>query len=468
MISVVSLVILVTIATGQHICDNQDTQRANPPVTSIPDYRVYVYDLPPRFTSDLLNCANLRNYCFDLRHQGMGEQLYQDGPLSIRDTHQFSLEVLMHHKLMHSTRRTNNPSEADLFYIPFYSALTCFCRQGDYDQLEQLYAYLRGEWGAHFPSKPHFGILSKIEREQYSVNCPTLRHPDSRLVTWVGIEQEVVENNRKYYNVTGELVVAPYPSYGHFIQGENITAPALHSWLYNHTRTVRVFMAAGERRSNPFRNLILDQFPPATDVSYTEHMAARGRGEETEMVWLKTPECQGRHRNTTMLWMKHAVFCVQPSGDSPTRKSFYDAILSGCIPVIFEFKNKVKYPFSASIDYSKFTVSIPEENIKAGVSILHVLNRVTSDQIKDMQRHLVAVAPLLQYSYPPLTRGHHDAVDMILHEIAKNVFYKDNSTANTAEGNEGNTNQTIQSKNLDPTSNTQPLASNSRDSHDEL
>ena len=30
-----------------------------------------------------------------------------------------------------------------------------------------------------------------------------------------------------------------------------------------------------------------------------------------------------------------AVFCLQPPGDMPTRKSVFDVILSGCIPVLF-------------------------------------------------------------------------------------------------------------------------------------
>ena len=30
-------------------------------------------------------------------------------------------------------------------------------------------------------------------------------------------------------------------------------------------------------------------------------------------------------------------FCLEPSGDTPTRSHFYLAVLAGCIPVIFDF-----------------------------------------------------------------------------------------------------------------------------------
>ena len=30
-----------------------------------------------------------------------------------------------------------------------------------------------------------------------------------------------------------------------------------------------------------------------------------------------------------------SVFCLEPEGDSPDRKSVYDSLLLGCIPVVF-------------------------------------------------------------------------------------------------------------------------------------
>ncbi|KAL8552636.1 hypothetical protein ACS0TY_001358 [Phlomoides rotata] len=34
--------------------------------------------------------------------------------------------------------------------------------------------------------------------------------------------------------------------------------------------------------------------------------------------------------------MLQASFCLEPPGDTPTRKSTFDSILAGCIPVFFE------------------------------------------------------------------------------------------------------------------------------------
>lgn len=36
-----------------------------------------------------------------------------------------------------------------------------------------------------------------------------------------------------------------------------------------------------------------------------------------------------------MLLFRKAIFCPAPPGDSITRKSIFDSLLAGCIPVIF-------------------------------------------------------------------------------------------------------------------------------------
>jgi len=42
--------------------------------------------------------------------------------------------------------------------------------------------------------------------------------------------------------------------------------------------------------------------------------------------------------------LRESVFCLQPPGDMPTRKSVFDSILSGCIPVLF-------HPLTARLMY---------------------------------------------------------------------------------------------------------------------
>ena len=42
-------------------------------------------------------------------------------------------------------------------------------------------------------------------------------------------------------------------------------------------------------------------------------------------------------------------FCLEVSGDTPTRSHFYLAVLAGCIPVIFDFNDKARKPRGSHI-----------------------------------------------------------------------------------------------------------------------
>ncbi len=86
----------------------------------------------------------------------------------------------------------------------------------------------------------------------------------------------------------------------------------------------------------------------------------------------------------------------QPAGDSPTRKSFYDSIMCGCIPVIFE--KGVRYPFQDIFIYERFTVFIDRNDIELhGKSVEDVLGAYSTEEIYELQKNLALVARYLQY-----------------------------------------------------------------------
>jgi hypothetical protein len=50
------------------------------------------------------------------------------------------------------------------------------------------------------------------------------------------------------------------------------------------------------------------------------------------------PKCSLRNLTTlVMQTYRNSLFCLQPAGDSPTRKGIFDAVMAGCIPVLFGF-----------------------------------------------------------------------------------------------------------------------------------
>jgi hypothetical protein len=59
----------------------------------------------------------------------------ENGGLSIRNSSQFSLEVIIHNKLKTNRLRTWNPDETDIFYIPAYFALLFLCNENQTETL---------------------------------------------------------------------------------------------------------------------------------------------------------------------------------------------------------------------------------------------------------------------------------------------------------------------------------------------
>lgn len=386
-------------------------------------FRIYVYDLPAELNVDLARCVNGKQPCFDTSYCGNGQRLGNDSDLHIYSTWQFSLEVIIHHKMLLSAHRTFDPNEADVFYVPYYGALACFCHSAQQntsniiDNIEKLHAFL--DKSQYFRSgKPHLLTISKIEREEAAATCPLLRIMDGANIRYIGIEQESNSGYRaRFLKYNHPMIVAPYPSYGHL----HATGSGEYERnLFNKERNIQMFLAASTRRSNTFRARILDQVGAAkTYDGLRQYFIKRGlpANSHREIIWLVTPECLGDHDKYTMEYMKNSIFCLQPPGDSPTRKSFYDALISGCIPVHFQHKDPVVFPFEKHIPYDSFTVKLSQSYVTQGNSILEHLKNISKSQILEMQQNIQTFVKYFQYSHPPSNYPHKDAFEMILKEV---------------------------------------------------
>lgn len=99
--------------------------------------------------------------------------------------------------------------------------------------------------------------------------------------------------------------------------------------------------------------------------------------------------------------MMHSIFCLQPSGDSPTRRGFYDAIQLGCIPVIFRKSSYGRlFPSSPEFDTSLFTVYVDENDILNDESIIERLASISGIEIRRKQRHLRSIAASSNWALP--------------------------------------------------------------------
>ena len=406
-------------------------------------FRIYVYDLPAEFNTQLARCVSQAHTaaCYRADYCGFGPVTSTERGISVHGTWQFNLEVILHHVMLNSPFRTHNPARADVFYMPYYSTHACSCYGSAMtssleENIRELQRFL-SESAYHKAGKPHLMAIGKTEREHFVPSCPLLKNVDTSLFRVIGVEEEMTPGVKSALSqYLKPLLLAPYPSYGHL---DSTTSPDQNLYknsIANRDRTVFLFLAANQGTSNQLRasvvqNMLSRPLAYRTKYSYKEFLYKTSEKDANftryihdqqgmiEAVWLATAECHGDHHRYTLDWMQRSLFCLQPPGDSPTRKSLYDAIISGCIPVLFKQDYDVRYPFQRFLDYKQFTVSVPEEVVtKLQIPIATYLARLSPSKIKQMQVYMATVSQYLQYSYPIVANSpHKDAVKYLMDEI---------------------------------------------------
>ena len=159
---------------------------------------------------------------------------------------------------------------------------------------------------------------------------------------------------------------------------------------------------AAVRASRP----LLASFLGAPRGSMPERMSAlremHGHCDDCGVFDVSNPVFSGGYG---MPWVySHSVFCVQPHGDSPSRKAFFDALLYGCIPVVLDKRKPGSgrapvLPYSHLLPYHEFTVLVTKQTWFGGLG--RVLKRIDPGRIRAMQVSLARHAHLLSFPMPP-------------------------------------------------------------------
>ncbi|MCO5609810.1 hypothetical protein L7F22_064042 [Adiantum nelumboides] len=91
------------------------------------------------------------------------------------------------------------------------------------------------------------------------------------------------------------------------------------------------------------------------------------------------------HPNTTMDVFIHSEFCMQPPGDSPTRRSLFDSLIAGCVPVLFDpFSAYFQYPWHLPKESESYSVYIPAEDVRNGkVNVIDELRKIPECEVGD-------------------------------------------------------------------------------------
>jgi len=100
-----------------------------------------------------------------------------------------------------------------------------------------------------------------------------------------------------------------------------------------------------------------------------------------------------------MTAMYRSTFCLQPSGDTLTRRAFYQSIVQGCIPVVFredaDFLDALA--FSDVVPYRALWICISNEWVVKGGDVVEHLRSVPEHVIKAKQALLRLWAPMFAF-----------------------------------------------------------------------
>eukprot|EP00968_Pinguiococcus_pyrenoidosus_P010946 scaffold876_cov243-Pinguiococcus_pyrenoidosus.AAC.5 len=290
-------------------------------------------------------------FCAAVSHLGMGPALEVPAWESLEglpfyDTYSFSLDWLLlryARNLCHADRE----EEADLFLVSLPLPLIQKAAAEHRFDTDELTSYMAGvkhflhssaAWRRH-EGRDHVLIVSKTTNDYKDGHQVASRQtqfhngdPFWAKTTFLSIEGP-------YH---ARLVNVPYPTFFHPRSDADV-----ERWLdfvANTPRNGRVVLSVGERRQ---RRPLINACKSAEDVCDYEPLLrplgapvddgdAATEDPEARLARLKEQAATytEQYASTISMYTKY-TFAMQPGGDTPTRRGFFDTLICGGIPVIF-------------------------------------------------------------------------------------------------------------------------------------
>ncbi|BBN16119.1 xyloglucan galactosyltransferase MUR3 [Marchantia polymorpha subsp. ruderalis] len=393
--------------------------------------RLYIYNLPRLFNLDILDryCQNKTDYpemCAKFVNSGMGFKLeHVMEPLEAwYRTDQFSLDLLFHDRLKKYPCLTQDPETADLFYAPYYAGLdvTEFLFATEIQLRDKLTQRFLG-WMMAQPSfvrlqgHKHLLLLGRIvwdfHRTEVLSNWGNslLKNGDVENMTALILERDPEASE-------AHQMAVPYPTSFH-----PKTDAELKLWqekVASSNRDLSLVSFAGSPRRNKSKGHVMYAY--LRDNLF----------EQCDKSNLCTPllcdeiDCQANPHLVTNLLLR-STFCLQPPGDSPTRKGVFDCLVAGTIPVFFTVHSAYnQYLWHLPKDGDSYSVLYDEDEVRdKGFDVMAALQQIPASKIKSMQETILhKIIPVILYDHIDRdpNKKTKDAIDVILDHLLVEGF----------------------------------------------
>lgn len=390
-----------------------------PKPSSCDGRRVFMYDLPAEFNTVILEkCENKitdwLNFCPHFLNEGFGKAI--NDSLNWPDwyeTDPYMLEVMFHRRMPSYACITQEKREADAFFIPYYSGLDALnflygknmserAAQGLKlvrwleEQAEETWRRLGGHDHFIVMGRTAWDFTRPLDNQNGSWGTSFASLPEMENVTslflerrpWPGLEQAI-----------------PYPTAFHPRSVET-----LRDWQDKIRAADRPFLFAFVGASRP------------GDLGSVRQAALKQCVNSTACMMLDCSEMKCAHNPLPIAeGLLGAEFCLQPPGDTATRRSTFDGMLSGCIPVFFRNDSAyTQYTWHLPMrDPSSYSVFIPPTHVHR---LEEVLAGFSPERISRMRAAIIELIPGLIYASPP-SHSIRDAFELsvegMLHRVAE-------------------------------------------------
>ncbi|KAJ8756210.1 hypothetical protein K2173_024757 [Erythroxylum novogranatense] len=386
---------------------------------------IYVHDLPSQFNDDLLrNCSWLLRPWYDmcpyLTNSGLGRQVENsEGVLSENSwfqTNQFVLEIIFRNRMKKYKCLTNDSSSASAVFVPFFAGLDVgrFLWTHNASTRDALGLNLtrwvreRPEWKKLW-GRDHFFVTGRIASDfrrpadnDWGWGSKLLNLPESMNMTVLSIESTNPWSKNEF--------AVPYPTHFHPSSEDEV-----HQWQMKMRNQKRHYLFSFSGAPRPFRNdsirnEIIEQCLASGNLCKLLDCSSPGNNCENPVEVVKV--------------FRDSVFCLQPPGDSPTRRSTFESILSGCIPVFFDPGSAyTQYIWHLPKNYTEYSVFIPRDLVKEGkVRINETLLQVSENDILAKREDVLRLIPKVIYAdFRSKSEILEDAFDIAVKRVLERV-----------------------------------------------
>ncbi|KAG6583781.1 putative arabinosyltransferase ARAD1, partial [Cucurbita argyrosperma subsp. sororia] len=352
----------------------QDTDLLNTSGKFVSPVKIYLYDVPTRFTYGVIE------------HHGIargGKSVAEVTALKYPG-HQHMAEWFLFTDLLRpeserigsAVVRVFDPKEADLFYAPFFASLSLIVnpiRPATSSGQQQQLVYSDEE------SQDAF--MEWLEKQEYWKRNNGWDHviiaqdPNAlyRVIDRVKNSILLVSDFGRLRADQASLVKDVIVPYSHRINTYNGDIGV------ENRKTLLFFMGNRYRKEGgKIRDMLFNILEEEKDVTIKHGTQSR------------------ESRRAATHGMHTSKFCLNPAGDTPSACRLFDSVVSLCVPVIVS--DSIELPFEDVIDYSKIAVFFDSVSAVRPGFLVSELRRISKERILEYQREMKEVKRYFEYS----------------------------------------------------------------------